>query len=86
MKRILMTAAACVAISACGAPALRTVLSNVTEAAEIAIQQTRRHCIELARTGCKTNPCPALEDCKAADRYITDGAMLITAGAQRLNK
>ena len=77
-----------VMLSALGgcATGTRKALSIATTAAVQAVEVTDKVCMQYAKQWCETNPCPALETCKAALRHLTSGAASMTAGAKLANE
>jgi hypothetical protein len=70
----------------CSAGGARKAIVTAADAANVATQVVRAHCRQLAEEGCKTNPCPALDECRRAERLIVDGAASLTAGAKVVNE
>lgn len=68
------------------APTLRKTLSATTAGAELAAKVTRDACRALATSGCKTNPCPALDKCHRAEVLIVQSAKTLTEAAKLINE
>ena len=55
---------------------------HTTSVLEFEAKSVKQHCYRLAKEDCKTDPCPALETCKAVHKALVDAALLTTQAAK----